>query len=550
MKKMLRFILLLVVLLGIAAAAGMWKVRQLADSKLLIKEETIFTLEAGTGRLALGQDLYREKVINRPRVFQWLLRVEPELSHFKAGTYRFTPQMTVREMLQLLASGKEAQFPLRFVEGMRVSDYLRQLRDAPYVKHTLEDDSYATVAKALGLEHADWVEGWFWPDTWMYTANTSDIAILKRAHQKMVAEVAKVWEGRMENLPYADQNQLLTMASIIEKETAVAEERDRVASVFINRLRIGMRLQTDPTVIYGMGAGYTGKLTRKDLETPTAYNTYTINGLPPGPIAVPGEASLKAAAHPAKTPYLYFVADGKGGHTFTTNLVSHNRAVQDYLKVLKEKMRSNYIVIEGLEGAGKTTARQLVVETLQSAGIHDMVFTREPGGTILAEKLRSLVLDIQSTGDEVINDKAEVLMFYAARVQLVETVIKPALARGQWVIGDRHDLSTQAYQGGGRGIDRTMLATLRDAVLGDFRPNLTLYLDVTPEVGLQRARARGELDRIEQESMNFFNRTRARYLELAAADPSIRTVDATQPLDAVARDIRATIAQWMAEQAA
>ncbi len=489
MKKMLRFILLLVVLLGIAAAAGMWKVRQLADSKLLIKEETIFTLEAGTGRLALGQDLYREKVINRPRVFQWLLRVEPELSHFKAGTYRFTPQMTVREMLQLLASGKEAQFPLRFVEGMRVSDYLRQLRDAPYVKHTLEDDSYATVAKALGLEHADWVEGWFWPDTWMYTANTSDIAILKRAHQKMVAEVAKVWEGRMENLPYADQNQLLTMASIIEKETAVAEERDRVASVFINRLRIGMRLQTDPTVIYGMGAGYTGKLTRKDLETPTAYNTYTISGLPPGPIAVPGEASLKAAAHPAKTPYLYFVADGKGGHTFTTNLVSHNRAVQDYLKVLKEKMRSNYIVIEGLEGAGKTTARQLVVETLQSAGIHDMVFTREPGGTILAEKLRSLVLDIQSTGDEVINDKAEVLMFYAARVQLVETVIKPALARGQWVIGDRHDLSTQAYQGGGRGIDRTMLATLRDAVLGDFRPNLTLYLDVTPEVGLQRGPA-------------------------------------------------------------
>ena len=141
----------------------------------------------------------------------------------------------------------------------------------------------------------------------------------------------------MENLPYADQNQLLTMASIIEKETAVAEERDRVASVFINRLRIGMRLQTDPTVIYGMGAGYTGKLTRKDLETPTAYNTYTISGLPPGPIAVPGEASLKAAAHPAKTPYLYFVADGKGGHTFTTNLVCHNRAVQDYLKVLKEK---------------------------------------------------------------------------------------------------------------------------------------------------------------------------------------------------------------------
>ncbi|WP_049059731.1 endolytic transglycosylase MltG, partial [Klebsiella aerogenes] len=168
-------------------------------------------------------------------------------------------------------------------------------------------------------------------------ANTSDIAILKRAHQKMVAAVAKAWEGRADNLPYKDQNQLLTMASIVEKETAVPAERDRVASVFINRLRIGMRLQTDPTVIYGMGERYNGKLSRKDLETPTAYNTYVISGMPPGPIAVPGEASLNAAAHPAKTPYLYFVADGKGGHTFNTNLASHNRSVQDYLKVLKEK---------------------------------------------------------------------------------------------------------------------------------------------------------------------------------------------------------------------
>ncbi|MER1978098.1 MULTISPECIES: dTMP kinase [Pseudocitrobacter] len=213
-------------------------------------------------------------------------------------------------------------------------------------------------------------------------------------------------------------------------------------------------------------------------------------------------------------------------------------------------MRSNYIVIEGLEGAGKTTARDVVVKTLQELGITDLVFTREPGGTVLAEKLRSLVLDIKSVGDEVITDKAEVLMFYAARVQLVETVIKPALAKGEWVIGDRHDLSTQAYQGGGRGIDQHMLATLRNAVLGDFRPNLTLYLDVTPEVGLKRARARGDLDRIEQESLNFFNRTRARYLELAAADDSIRTIDATQPLEQVMSDIRQTVIDWVAEQQA
>lgn len=208
-----------------------------------------------------------------------------------------------------------------------------------------------------------------------------------------------------------------------------------------------------------------------------------------------------------------------------------------------------YIVIEGLEGAGKTTARNVVVETLSSLGIEDMVFTREPGGTILAEKLRSLVLDIKSVGDEVITDKAEVLMFYAARVQLVETVIKPALARGAWVIGDRHDLSTQAYQGGGRGIDAHLLSTLRQTVLGDFAPDLTLYLDVDPIIGLKRARARGDLDRIEQESFDFFHRTRARYLELAASDSRIRTIDATQPLEAVTQAIRETVTRWVKGQA-
>ncbi|MDF7681099.1 dTMP kinase [Enterobacteriaceae bacterium ESL0689] len=211
-------------------------------------------------------------------------------------------------------------------------------------------------------------------------------------------------------------------------------------------------------------------------------------------------------------------------------------------------MRSNYIVIEGLEGAGKTTARNTVVDALAQHGIRDPLFTREPGGTVLAEKLRNLILDLQSTEDELIDSQAEVLMFYAARVQLVEKVIKPALARGQWVIGDRHDLSTQAYQGGGRGIDQTMLTTVRDAVLGDFRPNLTLYLDVEPEVGLKRARARGELDRIEQESLAFFERTRARYLQLAAQDPTIYTINATQPLAAVTRDIHSSITRWLREQ--
>ncbi|MEW7311414.1 dTMP kinase [Buttiauxella gaviniae] len=207
-------------------------------------------------------------------------------------------------------------------------------------------------------------------------------------------------------------------------------------------------------------------------------------------------------------------------------------------------MVSKFIVIEGLEGAGKTNAHNVVVATLKELGVTDLVFTREPGGTPLAERLRELTLNNKGIGDEIVTDKAEVLMFYAARVQLVETVIKPALSRGAWVIGDRHDLSTQAYQGGGRCIDQELLMALRNTVLGDFYPDLTIYLDVTPEVGLTRARARGELDRIEQESVDFFNRTRARYLELAANDSRIRTIDATQSLDDVSQDVRNAVLEW------
>ncbi|HEJ8088098.1 TPA: dTMP kinase [Serratia liquefaciens] len=211
-------------------------------------------------------------------------------------------------------------------------------------------------------------------------------------------------------------------------------------------------------------------------------------------------------------------------------------------------MKNKFVVIEGLEGAGKTTARDTVVDVLRQHGINDIVFTREPGGTPLAEKLRDLFK--RGVDGELPTIKAEVLMLYAARVQLVETVIKPALARGAWVVGDRHDLSSQAYQGGGRGVDQQLMASLRDTVLGDFYPDLTLYLDLPPLVGLQRARARGELDRIEQETLPFFERTRARYLELAAQDESIVTVDAAQSLEQVTAAIRHSVSQWLQQEGA
>ncbi|WNN50926.1 dTMP kinase [Hafnia alvei] len=209
-------------------------------------------------------------------------------------------------------------------------------------------------------------------------------------------------------------------------------------------------------------------------------------------------------------------------------------------------MKSKFIVIEGLEGAGKTTARDTVVDELRQQGIDDIVFTREPGGTPLAEKLRDLVK--QGVGNEKLTDKAEVLMLYAARVQLVDNVIKPALARGAWVVGDRHDLSSQAYQGGGRGIDSRLMQSLRDTVLGDFKPDLTLYLDLPPAIGLERARSRGALDRIEQESLAFFERTRARYLALAEQDDSIITVDAAQTLPEVTASIRTALQAWFKDQ--
>ncbi|AHG22239.1 thymidylate kinase [Chania multitudinisentens RB-25] len=209
-------------------------------------------------------------------------------------------------------------------------------------------------------------------------------------------------------------------------------------------------------------------------------------------------------------------------------------------------MKGKFVVIEGLEGAGKTTARNTIVMVLNEQGINDIVFTREPGGTPLAEKLRDLFK--RGTDGELPTIKAEVLMLYAARVQLVETVIKPALARGAWVIGDRHDLSSQAYQGGGRGVDPQLMASLRDTVLGDFRPDLTLYLDLPPKVGLQRARARGELDRIEQEALPFFERTRERYLQLATQDSTIVTVDAAQSLEQVTSAIRQVVSHWLQQQ--
>lgn len=209
-------------------------------------------------------------------------------------------------------------------------------------------------------------------------------------------------------------------------------------------------------------------------------------------------------------------------------------------------IQGKFIVIEGLEGAGKSSAISVLLEELEAAGIEHIENTREPGGTVLAEKMRALVKEEQA--GEALQDRSELLLMYAARIQLVETVIKPALEKGGWVVGDRHDLSSQAYQGGGRQIDADIMSSLKQIALGSFKPDFTLYLDIEPRLGLERARGRGELDRIEKMDISFFERTRERYLDLASEDSSIVTIDASQEIDSVQADIRQAVRAWLAQQ--
>ncbi|OBU15198.1 dTMP kinase [Photobacterium aquimaris] len=209
-------------------------------------------------------------------------------------------------------------------------------------------------------------------------------------------------------------------------------------------------------------------------------------------------------------------------------------------------MIGKFIVIEGLEGAGKSTAIAQVIATLAEYGIESPQSTREPGGTPLAEQMRALVK--QGHPDEPLTDMAELLLLYAARIQLVDNVIKPALAEGRWVVGDRHDMSSQAYQGGGRGFDRALMENLRDTVLGDFRPDLTIYMDIDPVLGLQRARGRGELDRIEQMDIAFFERARERFLALCTNQPNVIIIDASQTLEQVTADLTQALQAWLEQQ--
>ena len=346
MKKFFIFLLILLLILSGVGFWGYQKLTEFVHTPVNVTQDQLLTIERGTTGSKLAALLEQEKILEHADLLPWLLKLQPQLNKVKAGTYSLTGVKTLQDLLDMLNSGKEAQFSVKFIEGKTFKEWRKNLENAPHLKQTLQGKTDKEIMALLDIPAVakavyEWnnMDGWLYPDTYNYTPNSTDLELLKRSTTRLQKALDKAWNERDENLPLSDPYQMLILASIVEKETGVAAERPQVASVFINRLRANMKLQTDPTVIYGMGESYTGNIRKKDLETITPYNTYMIEGLPPTPIAMVSESALQAVAHPAKTDFYYFVADGSGGHKFTRNLNEHNKAVQEYLRWYRSQQK-------------------------------------------------------------------------------------------------------------------------------------------------------------------------------------------------------------------
>ena len=346
MKKFFVFLLILLLILGGVGFWGYQKLTSFIHTPVNVTQDQLLTIERGTTGSKLAALLEQEKILEHADLLPWLLKLQPQLNKVKAGTYSLTGVKTLQDLLDMINSGKEAQFSVKFIEGKTFKEWRKNLENAPHLKQTLQGKTDKEIMALLDIPAVakavyEWnnMEGWLYPDTYNYTPNSTDLELLKRSTSRLQKALDKAWNERDENLPLEAPYQMLILASIVEKETGIASERPQVASVFINRLKANMKLQTDPTVIYGMGENYTGNIRKKDLETMTPYNTYMIEGLPPTPIAMVSESALQAVAHPAKTDFYYFVADGSGGHKFTRNLNEHNKAVQEYLRWYRSQQK-------------------------------------------------------------------------------------------------------------------------------------------------------------------------------------------------------------------
>lgn len=328
---MFRLTLVLVLLLG-AGAAGLWGLdvyqRQL---RVPVGEGTpaLFQIRPGASLASVAGSLEQQGIVRQAMPLVWYARVKGLGGALKAGEYPVAPTDTPISLLNRFVRGQVVQHAFTIIEGWNFAELRAALARSEHIKHTLADASDEDVMRAIGLPELH-PEGQFLPDTYRFPRNMSDVDFLRRAHDALEKLLTREWAGRSADLPYSNPHEALVMASIIEKETGAAAERAQIGGVFVRRLHKGMRLQTDPTVIYGVGQRFDGNLTRKHLRTDTPYNTYTRAGLPPTPIAMAGRAAIRAALHPATGNSLYFVARGDGTHKFSATLKQHQAAVRRF----------------------------------------------------------------------------------------------------------------------------------------------------------------------------------------------------------------------------
>ena len=328
-KRGVWFVLAVIVVIGMLWSS-LFKAYPIEGKKQLL------AIGQGDSYSGLIDRLSKENKIHFPFILKLYQKI---MIHdtLKAGVYEIHQGMSVRQVLELISNAENAQMNrILVIEGTTFKQLVEQLQQNPMVKKEVSTLSQAEMLQALNIPFTH-PEGLFAPDTYFFNKGESDKKILTDLYRRQMKNLDQAWENRAPNLPYKDKYEALIMASIIEKETSIDSELEQVSGVFVRRLQKGMRLQTDPTVIYGMGDRYKGNITRQDLRTPTAYNTYTMSGLPPTPIALPSKKAIEAAMHPDNADNIYFVATGNGGHKFSATLEEHNRAVQEYLSVLKSK---------------------------------------------------------------------------------------------------------------------------------------------------------------------------------------------------------------------
>lgn len=328
--RLWRFLLLLILLVLSVGALLYSRYQSFSYQNITLPEgRFVLAIAPGMSMRQLAQELQSHGIIDNPRFLVLLARRLEADRQLKAGEYVLTPELTPRSLLALVTDGKVLQYSFTVIEGQTFAELRKRLEQDPVLEQTLSGLDDAAVMERLGKagEHP---EGRFLADTYHFPRHTTDVSFLKRAYQQMEKTLAQEWESRAPDLPLASPYEALILASIVEKETGIAEERPVIAGVFLRRLKRGMKLQTDPTVIYGMGAAFDGNIRRDDLVNDTPYNTYTRDGLPPTPIATPGRDAIHAVLHPADGDSLFFVASGGGHHYFSSTLEQHNLAVDKF----------------------------------------------------------------------------------------------------------------------------------------------------------------------------------------------------------------------------